>query len=312
MKILVTGGAGFIGSHLCRRLLSEGNELYCLDNFETGRWENIEDLRQCGRFHVIEHDVIEPISLDVEQIYNLACPASPPHYQRDPIHTAKTCFLGALNMLELAAKNGGRILQSSTSEIYGEPLVHPQPESYRGNVNPIGIRSCYDEGKRIAETLFFDHYRTLGTNIRVVRIFNTYGPAMDPEDGRVVSNFIRQAVSGQDITIYGDGSQTRCFCYIDDMVEALVRMMNNEKGFTGPVNLGNPVEITVKELAEQVIRKTGSSSRVIYCDLPADDPTRRRPDISLARQMLSWEPRVPLQEGLDKTVAYFQEIRGRF
>ena len=311
MKILVTGGAGFIGTNLCRRLLDEGNEVLCLDNFSTGRRENLTELMKSGRFRLIEHDVVEPIDLEADQIYNLACPASPPHYQADPIHTAKTCVWGGLNMLELARKNDAPILQTSTSEIYGEPLVHPQVESYRGNVNPIGIRSCYDEGKRMAETLFFDHARQYGTKIRVVRIFNTYGPMMDPKDGRVVSNFILQALRGEDITLYGDGSQTRCFCYVSDMVEALIRMMNNTSGFTGPVNLGNPVEMPVRELAERIIRLTASSSRLVLRPLPSDDPTRRRPDISLAREKLGWEPRVSLEEGLTKTVAYFRQYRDR-
>ena len=270
--------------------------------------ENIADLMQSERFHLLRQDVIEPTELPVDQIYNLACPASPPHYQRDPIHTAKTCFLGALNMLELAARHHAVILQSSTSEVYGDPHVHPQTESYWGNVNPIGIRSCYDEGKRIAETLFFDHARQYDTDIRVVRIFNTYGPNMDPLDGRVVSNFILQALRGEDITVYGDGSQTRSFCYVDDMVEALIRMMNRPKGFHGPVNLGNPAEMTVKELAELVIGMTGSQSKLSFVDLPQDDPTQRRPDISLARRMLDWEPKIALAEGLEKTIAYFREL----
>lgn len=311
MRILVTGGAGFIGTNLCKRLLDEGEEVICLDNFSTGRWVNIADFMDNDRFHILEHDIIEPIDLEVDQIYNLACPASPTHYQEDPIHTAKTCVWGGLNMLDLAKKNHAAILQSSTSEIYGEPLVHPQLESYRGNVNPIGIRACYDEGKRMAETLFFDHHRQYGTRIRVVRIFNTYGPYMDPEDGRVVSNFIRQAIRGENITIYGDGSQTRCFCYVSDMVEALIRMMNHTDEFTGPVNLGNPMEITVRELAEKVIQLTGSASRMVFRNLPADDPTRRRPDISLAIEKLNWEPCVSLEQGLMNTIAYFKRIQER-
>ena len=309
MRILVTGGAGFIGTNLCKRLLDEGNEVVCLDNFSTGRRENAAELMANDRFRLMEHDIIDPIDLEVDQIYNLACPASPPHYQKDPIHTAKTCVWGGLNMLELAEKNHAPILQSSTSEIYGEPLVHPQVESYRGNVNPIGIRACYDEGKRMTETLFFDHYRQYGTRIRVVRVFNTYGPLMDPLDGRVVSNFILQALRGENITIYGDGSQTRCFCYVSDMVEALIRMMNNTEEFTGPVNLGNPVEITVKELAERVIRLTGSASQIVYLNLPPDDPTRRRPDIALAKEKLNWEPCVPLEQGLTDTIAYFKQLK---
>ena len=306
MKILVTGGAGFLGSALCKRLLSEGNELWCLDNFLTGRMDNITELVKNSRFHLLQQDIVEPVDIPVEQIYNLACPASPAHYQKDPVHTAKTCFLGALNMLELAKKYGATVLQASTSEIYGDPLVHPQKEEYKGNVNPVGIRSCYDEGKRIAETLFFDHARQYGTKIRVVRIFNTYGPNMDPKDGRVVSNFIIQALKSEKITVYGDGSQTRCFCYVDDMIEAFTRMMNNSKGFTGPVNLGNPLEMTVKELADKVIRLTESASSLEYSDLPQDDPVRRRPDISLAKKMLGWEPKVPLEQGLKETIMYFR------
>lgn len=306
MRILITGGAGFIGSALCKRLLQEGNEVWCLDNLSTGHMDNITDLMERPQFHFMNRDIIEPVDIPVEQIYNLACPASPWHYQKDPVHTAKTCFLGALHVLELANKYKAVVLQTSTSEIYGDPLVHPQTEDYKGNVNPIGIRSCYDEGKRIAETLFFDHARQFGTNIRVVRIFNTYGPNMAPNDGRVVSNFIIQALRGDRITIYGDGSQTRCFCYVDDMVEALIRMMNNSKGFIGPVNLGNPVEMTMLELAEIVIRLTGSNSALEFKELPQDDPVRRKPDIFLAKQMLDWEPEVVLGEGLKKTIAYFK------
>lgn len=308
MKILITGGAGFLGSALGRRLLKEGHEIWCLDNFFTGRMENIADLLENPLFHLLRQDVIVPVDIPVDQIFNLACPASPEHYQQDPVHTAKTCFLGALNMLELAKKCGATILQASTSEIYGDPLEHPQTESYKGNVNPIGIRSCYDEGKRIAETLFFDHARQFGTKIRVVRIFNTYGPGMDPKDGRVVSNFIIQALRGEKITIYGDGTQTRCFCYVDDMVEALIRMMNNTIGFTGPVNFGNPVEMTVAELAKQVIQLTGAGSALEYRELPQDDPVRRKPDISLAKKMLGWEPKVSLEEGLEKTISYFKRL----
>ena len=306
MKILITGGAGFLGSALARRLLKEGNEIWCLDNLSTGNLENIADLQTNPYFHFMRQDIIEPVDIPVEQIYNLACPASPEHYQKDPIHTAKTCFLGALNMLELAKKYDATVLQASTSEIYGDPLVHPQTEDYKGNVNLIGIRSCYDEGKRIAETLFFDHARQYGTNIRVVRIFNTYGPNMGLNDGRVVSNFIIQALKGERITVYGDGSQTHCFCYVDDMVEALIRMMNNAKDFIGPVNLGNPVEMTMLELAEEIIRLTGSSSSIEFKELPQDDPVRRKPDISLAKQMLDWEPEVSLEEGLKETIAYFK------
>ncbi len=307
MRILVTGGAGFLGSALCKRLLREDNEVWCLDNFYTGYMGNIVDLVKNSRFHLLQQDIIEPVDIPVEQIYNLACPASPVHYQAEPVHTAKTCFLGALNVLELAKKYNAVILQTSTSEIYGDPLVHPQTEDYKGNVNPIGIRSCYDEGKRIAETLFFDYARQYGTQIRVVRIFNTYGPGMEPDDGRVVSNFILQALKSENITIYGDGSQTRCFCYVDDMIEALVRMMNNPTGFAGPVNLGNPVEMTVKELAENVIRLTGSTSALEYHDLPQDDPVRRRPDISLAKKVLGWEPKISLEQGLQRTILYFKE-----
>lgn len=306
MKILVTGGAGFIGSALSKRLLREGNEIWCLDNFTTGSMDNITDLMENPRFHLLHQDITEPVDIPVEQIYNLACPASPGHYQKEPVQTAKTCFLGALHTLELARKNNATILQTSTSEIYGDPLVHPQTEDYKGNVNPIGIRSCYDEGKRIAETLFFDYARQYGTNIRVVRIFNTYGPNMAPNDGRVVSNFIIQALKGERITVYGDGRQTRCFCYVDDMVEALIRMMNNSKGFAGPVNLGNPVEMTMLELAEIVIRLTGSSSSLEFKQLPQDDPVRRKPEISLAKKMLGWEPETTLEQGLRETIKYFE------
>ena len=306
MRILITGGAGFIGSALSKRLLREGNEIWCLDNLSTGHMENITDLMDNPQFHFVNRDITETVDIPVEQIYNLACPASPWHYQKDPVHTAKTCFLGALHVLELAKKYNAVVLQTSTSEIYGDPLVHPQTEEYKGNVNPIGIRSCYDEGKRIAETLFFDYARQYGTNIRVVRIFNTYGPNMAPNDGRVVSNFIIQALKGERITVYGDGRQTRCFCYVDDMVEALIRMMNNSKGFAGPVNLGNPVEMTVTELAEKIIRLTDSSSSLEYRELPQDDPTRRKPDISLAKKMLGWEPEISLEDGLKETIAYFE------
>ena len=306
MKILITGGAGFIGSALSKRLLREGNEIWCLDNLSSGHKENITNLMEDSHFHFTNRDITDAVDIPVEQIYNLACPASPWHYQKNPVHTAKTCFLGALNVLELAKKYNAVVLQTSTSEIYGDPLVHPQTEDYKGNVNPIGIRSCYDEGKRIAETLFFDYARQYETNIRVVRIFNTYGPNMAPNDGRVVSNFVIQALKGEKITIYGDGSQTRCFCYIDDMVEALVRMMNNAKGFIGPVNLGNPVEMTVTELAKKVIQLTGSSSTLEYRKLPQDDPVRRKPDISLAKRILGWEPKVSLEEGLKDTITYFK------
>ncbi len=306
MRILITGGAGFIGSALSKRLLKEGNEIWCLDNLSTGHTDNITDVMDHPQFHFMKRDITESVDIPVEQIYSLACPASPWHYQKDPVHTAKTCFLGALHVLELANKYKAVVLQTSTSEIYGDPLVHPQTEDYKGNVNPIGIRSCYDEGKRIAETLFFDHARQYGTKIRVVRIFNTYGPGMAPNDGRVVSNFIIQALRGDRITIYGDGSQTRCFCYVDDMVEALIRMMNNSKDFTGPVNLGNPVEITMLELAEIVLRLTGSKSALAFRELPQDDPVRRKPDISLAKEMLGWQPKITLEEGMKETIDYFK------
>ena len=310
MKILVTGGAGFIGSHLCKRLLEEGNEVVCLDNFFTGRRKNIEAFESDPKFSVVEHDVVDPIVLDdVEQIYNLACPASPVHYQFDPTHTTKTSMLGALNVLELAKATGARVFQASTSEVYGDPDVHPQPESYWGKVNPIGIRSCYDEGKRVAETLFFDHHRQYGVDIRVIRIFNTYGPNMNPEDGRVVSNFIVQALNNEDITIYGDGSQTRSFQYVEDLVEGMVRMMNNTQGFVGPVNLGNPNEFTIKQLAEKVLEMLPeSTSKIIYKDLPQDDPRQRQPDITVAKKELEWEPTIQLEAGLQKTISYFQEL----
>ena len=305
--ILVTGGTGFLGSNLCHRLIDDGNKVICLDNNYTGRMENISDLLSNENFKYINHDVCDPINIDEEldQIYNLACPASPPAYQgKHSIDTTKTCVFGAINVLELAKKHNARVLQFSTSEVYGEPLVHPQVETYRGNVNPIGIRACYDEGKRCAESLFFDYHRHCGVDIKVIRIFNTYGPNMDPNDGRVVSNFICQALSGQDITIYGDGHQTRSFCYVDDLIEGIVRMMNSETGFTGPVNLGNPGEFTIKELAEMVVAKIGG--HVVYKDLPSDDPTQRKPDITLAKTKLGWEPKVVLSEGLDKTIEYFK------
>ena len=305
--ILVTGGTGFLGSNLCHRLIDDGNKVICLDNNYTGRMENISDLLSNENFKYINHDVCDPINIDEEldQIYNLACPASPPAYQgKHSIDTTKTCVFGAINVLELAKKHNARILQFSTSEVYGEPLVHPQVETYRGNVNPIGIRACYDEGKRCAESLFFDYHRHCGVDIKVIRIFNTYGPNMDPNDGRVVSNFICQALSGQDITIYGDGHQTRSFCYVDDLIEGIVLMMNSETGFTGPVNLGNPGEFTIKELAEMVVAKIGG--HVVYKDLPSDDPTQRKPDITLAKTKLGWEPKVVLSEGLDKTIEYFK------
>ena len=309
MKILITGGAGFLGSALSKRLLAEGNEIWCLDNFTTGFKKNIAELMKNSCFHLVQQDIIEPVDIQVDQIYNLACPASPLHYQQDPVQVAKTCFLGALTVLELAKKYNAVVFQASTSEIYGDPLVHPQTEEYKGNVNSTGIRACYDEGKRIAETLFFDYARQYGVQIRVVRIFNTYGPGMAPDDGRVISNFIVQALNGDNITVYGDGTQTRCFCYVDDMVEAFIRMMNNGQGFAGPVNLGNPVEIKVVDLAERIIRYTGTTSSLEFQDLPQDDPVRRRPDISLARKMLEWEPETSLEQGLRKTIEYFKAFQ---
>ena len=307
-RILVTGGAGFIGSHLCKRLVEEGNDVICLDNFFTGSKGNIEGLLDYHNFELIRHDVTEPILLEVDQIYNLACPASPVHYQYNPVKTIKTSVLGATNMLGLAKRVKARILQASTSEVYGNPAVHPQPEEYWGNVNPIGIRSCYDEGKRVAETLFFDYHRQNDVDIKVIRIFNTYGPNMNQNDGRVVSNFIVQALKGKDITIYGDGTQTRSFCYVDDLVEGMIRMMNSRDGFTGPVNLGNPGEFTMLELAEKVISLTGSSSKIIYQPLPQDDPTQRKPVIDLAKKELGWEPTIMLDEGLKRTIEYFGSV----
>ncbi len=306
-RILVTGGAGFLGSHLCDRLLADGNDVICLDNLFTGSKGNIRHLLSNPYFEFIRHDVTEPIRLEVDQIYNLACPASPIHYQYNPIKTAKTSVMGALNMLGLAKRTKARILQASTSEVYGDPQVHPQPESYWGSVNPIGIRSCYDEGKRLAETLFFDYHRQNGVDIRVIRIFNTYGPRMNPSDGRVVSNFIVQALRGEDITVYGDGTQTRSFCYVDDLIDGMVRMMETEN-FTGPVNLGNPVEFTMLELAEKVIRLTDSKSRIVHEPLPGDDPAQRRPVIDLAKEKLEWHPTIDLEDGLQRTIAYFREI----
>ena len=305
MKVLITGGAGFIGSHLCRRLLQQGDDVYCLDIFYSSARKNIADLEKDSRFHFLERDIEEPLDLEVDRIYNLACPASPVHYQKDPVKTARTSVLGAINMLELARKDHCRILQTSTSEIYGDPLVHPQKESYWGNVNTTGLRSCYDEGKRMSETLFFDYHRQYGVDIRVVRIFNTYGPYMAENDGRVVSNFIVEALQGKDITIYGDGTQTRSFCYVDDTVEGLMKMM--EQDYTGPVNIGNPDERTIGQLAEMIIRLTGSSSKIVYRGLPSDDPVRRKPDITLAKEKLNWAPHTSLEEGLQKTIAYFRE-----
>ena len=307
MRILVTGGAGFIGSHLCKKLIQNGDEVICADNLFTGRKGNVRELIGNHNFEFLRHDITKELYVEVDQIYNLACPASPVHYQYNPIKTLKTSVIGAVNMLGLAKRVHGRILQASTSEVYGNPEIHPQPESYWGNVNTIGIRSCYDEGKRAAETLFFDYYRQHQVDIKVVRIFNTYGPNMDMKDGRVVSNFIVQAIRGEDITIYGDGKQTRSFCYVDDLVEGMYRMMNSRDGFTGPVNLGNPCEFTMKELAEKVIELTGSKSKIIYCPLPQDDPVRRKPVIELAKKELDWKPSVPLEAGLKKTIAYFRD-----
>ena len=306
MRILVTGGAGFLGSHLCDRLINEGHEILCLDNFFTGRRQNITHLLQNPKFELIRHDVIDPFKVEVDQIYNLACPASPPHYQYNPIKTTKTSVMGAINCLGLAKRVRARVFLASTSEVYGDPTVHPQDESYWGNVNPIGRRSCYDEGKRCAETLFFDYHRENGVDIRVVRIFNTYGPRMLADDGRVVSNFIVQALKGENLTVYGDGSQTRSFCYVDDLIDGFVRLMNQEKT-VGPVNIGNPGEFTMVELAELVLKKVGGKSKVTNLPLPADDPKQRRPDISLAKEALGWEPKVPLEEGLDRTIAYFRQ-----
>ena len=306
-RVLVTGGAGFIGSHLCERLLDLGYEVICMDNLFTGQRDNIRHLLNNPYFEFIRKDVLEDIQVECDQIYNLACPASPIHYQYDPIKTIKTSFIGALHVLGLAKRCHATVLQASTSEVYGDPEVHPQPESYWGHVNPDGIRSCYDEGKRAAETLFFDYHRQHGVDIKVVRIFNTYGPNMRGDDGRVVSNFIVQALKGEDITIYGDGSQTRSFCYVDDLVEALIRMMNSRKEFTGPVNLGNPGEFTMLELANKVIELTGSKSKITYLPLPQDDPTQRKPVIELAKKELDWQPTIPLEEGLKKTIEYFKE-----
>lgn len=307
-RVLVTGGAGFLGSHLCDRLIEAGNEVICVDNLFTGSKDNIRHLLAHPKFEFICHDITNPLGdIKVDQIYNLACPASPPYYQYDPIKTAQTSVFGAMNMLELAKKVRARILQASTSEVYGNPLIHPQPESYRGNVNTIGIRSCYDEGKRMAETLFFDYHRQHDVDIKVIRIFNTYGPRMDANDGRVVSNFIVQALKGEDITIYGDGKQTRSFCYVDDLIEGMIRMMNSEN-FTGPVNLGNPGEFTMLELAQKVLELTGSHSKLVYMPLPGDDPTQRKPVIALAKEKLDWEPTIALEEGLKKTIEYFKGV----
>ena len=307
-RILVTGGAGFLGSHLCERLVEEGHDVICLDNFFTSQKSNVAHLLPRRNFELIRHDITQPMWLEVDEIYNLACPASPGHYQYNPIKTTKTSVLGAIHVLGIAKRCQAKVLQASTSEVYGDPEVHPQDESYRGRVNPIGTRACYDEGKRVAETLFMDYHRMNRVNIRIVRIFNTYGERMHPYDGRVVSNFIRQALSGEDITIFGEGEQTRSFCYRDDLVEGLMRMMNGPDTFIGPVNLGNPGEFTIRELAELVLGMTGSKSKLVHLALPADDPTRRRPDITLAKKHLHWEPQVPLAEGLARTIAWFRSI----
>lgn len=308
-RVLVTGGAGFIGSHLCRKLLDDGHEVLCVDNFFTGNRSNIHDLLDNKDFELLRHDVTIPLVIEVDEIYNLACPASPVHYQFDPIQTTKTSVHGAINVLGLAKRVKARVLQASTSEVYGDPDVHPQPESYWGRVNPIGIRSCYDEGKRCAETLFFDYYRQAKVDIRVIRIFNTYGPNMNPDDGRVVSNFIVQALRNEDITIYGDGSQTRSFQYVDDLIDGMVKMMNNDKDFVGPVNIGNPDEFTIKQLAEKVLEMIPESkSKIVYKDLPQDDPKQRQPDISLAKEKLGWEPSIKLEKGLLPTIAYFKSV----
>jgi UDP-glucuronate decarboxylase len=307
-RVLVTGGAGFLGSHLCDRLLRDGHEVVCADNLFTGTKRNIAHLRDHPRFEFVRHDVTFPLYIEVDEIFNLACPASPVHYQHDPVQTTKTSVHGAINMLGLAKRLNARIFQASTSEVYGDPSVHPQTEAYWGNVNPIGIRSCYDEGKRCAETLFFDYHRQHQLDIKVARIFNTYGPRMHPNDGRVVSNFIVQALKGESITIYGDGRQTRSFCYVDDLIEGFVRLMSSESGFTGPVNLGNPGEFTIRQLAEIVIELTGSKSTLVEKPLPSDDPMQRRPDISLAQSKLGWTPQIALRQGLEKTITYFDDL----
>ena len=307
-RILVTGGAGFLGSHLCRLLLQDNNDVLCVDNYFTGSKQNISDLTAHPNFEVIRHDVTFPLYLEVDQIYNLACPASPIHYQYDPVQTTKTSVHGAINMLGLAKRVNARILQASTSEVYGDPEVHPQTEDYWGRVNPIGVRACYDEGKRCAETLFFDYHRQHNVDIKVVRIFNTYGPNMNPDDGRVVSNFIVQALKGDDITIYGDGTQTRSFCYVDDLLSGMMGMMNSRDGFTGPVNIGNPKEFTMLELAEEVLKQVGGRSKLVHLALPQDDPKQRKPDISLAQSELGWQPSIGLADGLVDTIAYFKKV----
>lgn len=307
-RILVTGGAGFIGSHLCERLLNEGNEVICVDNFFTGSKQNIIHLIDNPYFEIIRHDITFPLYVEVDGIYNFACPASPIYYSFDPVQTTKTSVIGAINMLGLAKRLKIKVLQASTSEVYGDPTVHPQPESYRGNVNPIGPRACYDEGKRCAETLFFDYYRQLKIKIKVIRIFNTYGPKMQPDDGRVISNFIVQSLNNKDITIYGDGSQTRSFCYVDDLVEGIIKMMNSRDDFVGPVNLGNPTEYSILELAKKIIELTDSKSNIVYKPLPEDDPKQRQPNIELAHKELKWEPKIQLEEGLKKTISYFDRL----
>jgi len=308
-RVLVTGGAGFLGSHLCERLVNDGHDVICVDNFFTSQKTNVEHLLKRSNFELIRHDVTQPLWLEVDEVYNLACPASPGHYQYNPIKTVKTSVLGSMHCLAIAKRCRAKVLQASTSEVYGDPEVHPQPESYRGSVNPIGPRACYDEGKRLAETLFMDYHRQNKVNIRIVRIFNTYGVRMHPYDGRVVSNFIRQALSGEDITIFGQGEQTRSFCYRDDLIEGMMRMMNGPDDFIGPVNLGNPDEFTIRELAELVIKLTGSKSKLVFQPLPADDPTRRRPDITLAKKHLNWEPKIKLADGLTKTIEWFRSIK---
>ena len=305
-RILVSGGAGFIGSHLCTRLINDGHEVICLDNFFTGSKDNIAHLMGNHHFEVVRHDVTYPYSAEVDEIYNLACPASPIHYQHDPIQTAKTSVMGAINMLGLAMRLDAKVLQASTSEVYGDPIVHPQPEHYWGNVNPVGYRSCYDEGKRCAETLFMDYHRQKDVRVKIIRIFNTYGPRMLPNDGRVVSNFVLQALNNEDITIYGDGTQTRSFQYIDDLIEGMIRMMETEDDFTGPVNLGNPNEFSIQELAEKIIAMTGSSSKIVFKSLPNDDPKQRQPDITLAKKKLGWEPTIELEDGLSRMIEYFK------
>jgi len=308
LRVLITGGAGFLGSHLCRRMVNDGYDVLCVDNFFTGSKTNISHLIGHANFEILRHDVTFPLYVEVDQIYNLACPASPIHYQFDPVQTTKTSVHGAINMLGLAKRIRAQIFQASTSEVYGDPELHPQPEIYWGKVNPIGPRACYDEGKRCAETLFFDYHRQHNLDIKVVRIFNTYGPNMHPNDGRVVSNFVVQALKGEDLTIYGDGQQTRSFCYVDDMIEGFVRMMETEKGFTGPVNMGNPGEFTMLELAENVLRLVGGKSKLSFHPLPTDDPKQRKPDITLAKEKLGWEPRVSLEDGLKETIAYFKKF----